>query len=184
MQWKERIDQLKSKMGKKKLQYALIGIVIAAILGLYFWSMEPSSVQKSGEDASDTNVSVEELEERLSRVLSQVEGAGKVEVVINYESTPELVPAMSSDTQSKMTQEEDGVEESKNERTEIATIQNGSNSAAVILKEKQPNVMGVIVVSEGASDIAVRMSLLSAITTVMDVDASRVEILKMQQQGS
>ena len=50
------------------------------------------------------------------------------------------------------------------------------------MKENQPEVRGVIVVAQGAEDISVRMNLLNAVTTLLNVSADKVEILKMNQQ--
>ena len=49
----------------------------------------------------------------------------------------------------------------------------------MIIREDQPEVRGVIVVAQGAGDIGVRMDLLHAVTTLLGVDADKVEILKM-----
>ena len=46
-----------------------------------------------------------------------------------------------------------------------------------IIKEKQPKVRGVIVIAEGAQDISIRNNILSAVMTLLDVTAEKVEIL-------
>lgn len=48
---------------------------------------------------------------------------------------------------------------------------------ALIIKEKQPKVRGVIVIAEGAQDISIRNNILSAVMTLLDVTAEKVEIL-------
>ncbi len=47
------------------------------------------------------------------------------------------------------------------------------------MREDQPKVRGVIVVAQGAGDIGVRMNLLNAVKTLLNVEADKVEILKM-----
>ena len=105
-----------------------------------------------------------------------MDGAGQVEVVINYASSAELVPATSQDIQSSSSSEDDRFTENRVEKKGIATAQGGE---AVIIREDQPRVRGVIVVAQGAGDIKVRMDLLHAVTTLLGVDADQVEILKM-----
>ena len=48
---------------------------------------------------------------------------------------------------------------------------------ALIIKENQPKVRGVIVIAQGAQDIGVRNGILSAVMTLLDVTADKVEIL-------
>ena len=99
-----------------------------------------------------------------------------MEVVINYESSRELVPATSEDIQSSSSSEDDKYTESRTEKKGIATSSGGE---AVIIREDQPKVRGVIVVAQGAGDIGVRIDLLNAVTTLLNVEADKVEILKM-----
>lgn len=75
--------------------------------------------------------SASEAENRISRVLSTIEGAGKVEVAVYYE---ESVPC------------------------------------------------GAVVVAQGASDVAVQLRLISAVTTLLGLDQSRVAIY--EREGS
>lgn len=75
--------------------------------------------------------SASEAESRISRVLSTIEGAGKVEVAVYYE---ESVPC------------------------------------------------GAVVVAQGASDVAVQLRLISAVTTLLGIDQSRVAIY--EREGS
>ena len=43
---------------------------------------------------------------------------------------------------------------------------------------------GVIIVAEGAGDIGVRLQLLEAVQTFLDVSAEKVEVLKMNHTKS
>ena len=122
------------------------------------------------------------MEDRLKRVLSKVDGVGDVDVIINYESTAERIPAFSEDRQVSKSDSQDTSSETSSEKSDIATVQGNGASEALIVKEKQPEVRGVIVVAQGAEDISVRMNLLNAVTTLLNVSADKVEILKMNQQ--
>ena len=45
--------------------------------------------------------------------------------------------------------------------------------------EKKPKIRGVIVVAEGASDIGVKLNLYNAVQTVLQVEASKVDVFEM-----
>lgn len=178
MKASEVFKKLREMSAKKKTQYIVVFIIIAIILAIYFSSLSAPETEGSGATPRQEQAAPEEnLETRLSAALSRVDGAGNVEVVINYESTAELVPAISADTEESTTSDEGKSAQVRSERTSIATIK--GNDEALIVKEKQPEVRGVIVVAEGAGDIAVRLALQEAVTTLLDISADQVRVLKM-----
>lgn len=187
----EKLSNALKKMhglnAKKKTQYLAVLLVVAIILAIYFSSLDTGSAQKTDGEAAagapaETISSDTEMEDRLKRVLSKVDGVGDVDVIINYESTAERVPAFSEDRQVSKSDSQDTSSETTSEKSDIATVQGNGASEALIVKENQPEVRGVIVVAQGAEDISVRMNLLNAVTTLLNVSADKVEILKMNQQ--
>ena len=50
-----------------------------------------------------------------------------------------------------------------------------------MLTEVQPLVRGVIVVAEGAEDIAVKLNLQYAVKTVLGIDDDCIEVFEMEQ---
>ena len=105
------------------------------------------------------------IEKELETALCKMNGVEEAKVVINYETSGEKIPAMSTDTIHS--------ENDSRQRSEITTI----SGSALILKEKLPEVRGVIVVADGAKDIGVRMNIMSAVTTLLGVPSDKVEIL-------
>ena len=160
-------EKLKNIPPKKLARYAVIVILIAAILCIYI-----STLTTKGSDPRE-QAAQPDLEERLTAALEHMEGVGEVSVVINYESTAELVPATASDESTQSDVSENETSSSRRKSEEVASV----SGEALIIKENQPKVRGVIVIAEGASSIAVRNSILSAVMTLLDVTADKVEIL-------
>ena len=176
----ELLGRFKGASSKKKMQYLAIIIITAVILLIYFSTLSaPDSKASSVKTTEEVASTEEDIEERLNEILSMVEGAGKVEVVIYYESTSELVPAFSEDTSTAASSNGDSSSNTTSQQSDVATVKSGSDTEALIIKEIVPGVKGVIVVAEGAGDIGVRLDLLSAVTTLLDVSADKVEVLKM-----
>lgn len=101
-----------------------------------------------------------DLNGQMENILSSIEGAGAVRVMITYESGTEIVPATSENTETTTTNDEsDGsskTSETVRKETDIVTVQDQSDSSALVLKEKMPEVKGVLVIAqEGAGDIGV-----------------------------
>lgn len=123
----------------------------------------------------------DQLEQRLMDTLSCVRGAGRVKVMITYETGSEIVPAMNTDVTSSVSVS--GENQTRTESSSpVTTYQNGENEA-IVLMEREPTVRGVIVVAEGAADISVRLKLQAAVQAVLGVDAQKVEVLEMGIAG-
>lgn len=112
------------------------------------------------------------LETRLAAILSEINGAGKVNVLITYYSTSELLTAATTNTHSTVTEGISNKSSTTSETTSPIIVGND----VIVLKEIMPEVKGVIVVAEGASDVRVRLELLRAVQTVLEIDANAIEI--------
>lgn len=179
--------------GKKKLTtfenlviIVVVGVII--ILAGGFFSKPASSENASRNSASvqDADVKIQgsgfsgediilNLEQRLSNLLSQVEGAGKVEVMIYADSSSEMVPAYNDQLDSRSSEETERKSLESSERRELAL---SGDDEPVILKVEIPEIKGVVVVAEGADDFLIKQELNNAVCTLLGVPEHRVQILK------
>ena len=149
----------------KKTQYVILGLLV--IIALFVFIFGYNKPQALATDSGDYVVNyVENLEKRLSNVLSKVKGAGKVSVVITVESGMETVLAM------KTTTKEDSSGKIESETTPIIV-----NGKTVILKELYPKIVGVLIVSEGVKNISVMNKLQQATISLLNIDINQIEIL-------
>ncbi len=172
----------------KKLEMAVyIGLALLIVL-LYVSTLIPKNENKPSpsDSAANTQYSSQtelEVEDRLEAVLSSIRGAGRVEVMITYETGPEIVTAMNTDTNTNRSETVENDKESKTEQqTESkkpATVSGNGGSEPIVITEKQPAVRGVIVVAEGADNISVRMDLQRAVQTVLNVPAANIEVFAL-----
>ena len=162
------LEKFRAIPQKKVAKYGAVIMIIAVILCIYISTLtsKTASPEESVNSAPD-------LEIRLKEALSHMEGVGEVSVVINYDSTAELVPATQSESQSENNVSQNQTSSSQKEKEDVASVAGD----ALIIKEKQPKVRGVIVIAEGAQDISIRNNILSAVMTLLDVTAEKVEIL-------
>ena len=110
---------------------------------------------------------MENLENRLANTLSRVYGVGDVSVVITVESGMETVLANKITT----TQTPQGTE-----TEESPIIVNGKT---VVVKESYPKIIGVLIVCEGAENIAVMSRIQQATISLLDININQIEILAM-----
>ena len=129
---------------KNKYVRALILIVAVALVCSLLLRERPDEPSQNTQQTADE-------ETKLSQILSQIDGAGEVEVMITYESGPEAVPAA------------------------------GGMGEQLILKELSPVIRGVVIIAQGADDISVKMQLLQAAVTVLQVEETRIDVFTMRK---
>lgn len=152
-------------------QIGLAILLIAIVLVCYFVFIRPSpQISDDGggniTSSSSTDKYARNLETQLEGILSNVKGAGKVKVLVTLGSGFEYVYAT-----------EEVVKQSANGTTtttkEIVLV----DGQPVVVKEIFPTIQGVLVSASGASDATVKLNLVTAIQTVVDVPNSDITIL-------
>lgn len=197
MQKKDVLNSINERIkNTKNTEIVALILVVAIILIMYpslFGDREESleSLEDSGQIegmAIDELSSEEREEERLERKLSVIDGAGMVEVLITYRAGRESIVAkhtVESSTDTEEADAEGGVRNVLQQSKEIqpVIIDGRDGREPMILKELTPEVKGVIVIAEGARDVRVRMELLRAVRTVLEVNANQVEVFVMKQRN-
>lgn len=95
------------------------------------------------------------IEERLKEIFSKMEGVGKVEVMVTISYGKEIFLAEDVNSNYSRTIEEDsqgGKREITSEDIQSKTVMQNTGSGStqpVILKEKYPEIKGVLILAEG-----------------------------------
>lgn len=127
---------------------------------------------------------VEYLEKKLARVLSQMDGVGKVEVMITVSDAGESVVEKDEKAESTVTSENDSgggtrtVTESSSENATIY-VETEDGTYPYIQKEKLPTVEGVVVVAEGGGNPTVVSEISESVKALLKVEAHRIRVVKM-----
>ncbi len=189
------LKKLTSKKSKKKL---IENSVIAIIIGIIIIIAGSTLFRKSASGGTDSKTpdtySADEVsgsmaasdkndtEIKMETILSQIKGAGSVNVMITYESGNEKVPAYDTKKNENNTQEKDNSGGTRNsaqnsyESSIVYEDNQGGDKKPVIIKEIPPKVMGVLVVADGANNPQVREELTNAVEVLVDVPAYKIQI--------
>ena len=185
----------KENTGKRKLSTIenLILIVILGVIiilaGSYLAGSddtedtmnEASSLSSSDKRVSKSDYSIEghdvvaDIERRLAELLSKVEGAGQVSVMVYADTGSEQVPAYNNIQDTRNDERADGKSLEISETRQLALA---GTDEPVILKVIIPQIKGVVVVAEGADDILIKAQLNNAVCTLLGIPEHRVQILK------
>jgi stage III sporulation protein AG len=168
------------------LSLAIAGVAGIAIIAFILTSLNTGSQPQAKTDSSSNQQTAAQsktgtdLETQLEQILTQVQGAGQVQVMVTYESGPEIVPAVKTDTQNSSTDSTSGQNTtSTTQNSEPVTVQGKDGTEPMVLLQKEPVVLGVLVVAEGASNLEVRLRLMEAVQVALQIAPDRIEVLPM-----
>lgn len=183
-----------------KLIIALLVVIMIYLVVSYFINVNniTKSEKTSSEKVSEEIVSKETLEDSkilsyqekqekdLKAILGKISGVGKVEVAINFESSEVRVPAIDNSSQKSTTEETDGeggkrVNSQETDGDKIVMSNGQDGSAPVILRTDKPNVIGVMVVAEGAENSKIKYEITKAVSSLYAIGIDKVNVLPMQK---
>lgn len=154
-----------TKIKNSKAIQILLFVALILIVVLIYFSLNNSSKQNNMSEQNTTSNYAEYLEVKLENVLQQIKDVGTVNVAITLESGYEYIYAT----------EEEIKETSTGTLTTTSIVL--VSGKPIIIKEIPPKIKGVVVVASGAENISVRMNILCAIQTALEVDNEKITIL-------
>ena len=152
---------------KKALLTVIIGITGMLLVLL----SELPSFSDEDEVKADESFFYQQLEQRAEKLISQIDGAGKVSVMLTYASTEETVWATDTRNQSRDTTGSELISEHI-----ILDTDNGENGLAV--KVIYPEIRGVAVVCSGADNPQVKSEIKALISALFDIGSNRISIAR------
>lgn len=183
------LTKVKEKPWKTTQVKAAAVVLAIAGIALILWPTSPapspspapqkqSTVTVPGSDSAA-------METELSRLLSQISGVGAVQTKLTLKSDGAKVYATNERVETRQTQEKDQSGTTRN-TTEQSTDRQLvlSNNAPVLEESKAPEIVGVLVIAEGAADPEVEENLSQAVTGLLGIPASRVTVLPMEKGGN
>lgn len=183
--WGKFISKIKKI---KHFEVILIVLFVAVILFIWFVDFGEDNSSKQQTIATQSGTSslskyTKELENRLCDVLSQIDGAGKVRVMITFDGDSEVILATTTDEKSTIntTTSQGGTKNDSQTKTvssEPVLITENGKTNPIVLMEIMPQIKGVIVVAEGANNVRVKLDLLKAVQALLKVNSGQVEIFK------
>lgn len=196
---KKLSDNLKSLSKNKGFSNLLIFLLVILFLWLVLTSFNKVNFSNnndnnggniSGASEVDASLSVENnvsstyeqaQKEELEKILSKIEGVGKVYVMIRFESGEVKVPAVDSSNQVSKTVEDDGnggtrTTEQESQGDKVVMSSNGSSSDPFITKIYNPVVTGVIITAEGATSSKVKYEIQLAVSKLYDIGLDKVNV--------
>ena len=153
----------------QKYKYALlvlgVGIALMLIPG-----NDKTQISSGITQQGDNILSVEE---KLGRVLSKIQGAGEVVVLLTEAYGEEIIYQIDRDTSQS--------DSSSSLREDTVTITDSQrNEQGLVKQQNPPKYMGAVVVCQGGDKPTVRLAIIDAISKVTGLGADKISVLKMK----
>lgn len=153
-------------------KYRYVALVLLA--GLVLMALpEGENAQENTMQAKEETVCQENLEDALSQILSQIEGAGKVKVLLTEATGEEILYQTDQD----ISQSEQG----RDDRRETVLVTDTQRSQEGLIRQvNPPQYQGAIVLCQGAGSPAVKLSIAEAVSDATGLTFDRITVLKMK----
>lgn len=180
-------EEHRPKMGRLwaaagKYKYVLLVLLVGVALMLWPGSVSRQSAESGEEAVQGTSPEeLDHLEEELARILSKIQGVGKVEVMLTLHSGSELVLAQDNSLRySGNTQAPDDYDRS----SQTVTITNSGREEVVVTQQRFPQYRGALIVCEGGGNDAVRLQIVKAVSVLTGLGSDCISVVKWAVSNS
>ena len=173
----------KEEKNKKFVIILVLGIVL--VIGLTFLPFnnkqkQPITTTIKQVTTSDNEDYETALEKKLTNMLSKMEGAGAVSVMVTLEANEEKILAEDTSCNSQRTEEKDQAGGTRvadsMQQTKDVVLQNGNTP--YVVKEYAPEIRGVFILAEGADNSVVKNQITEAVSKLLDVPVHKISVEK------
>lgn len=152
-------------------RYKYVILLIAA--GILLLTLPRSDTNNTSEEpaAAEEDFSVDALEDHLCAILSEINGAGRVSVMLTVESGMKRVFA-----QNTMIEQESDAARRESE-TVIVSYGSGTEDA-VLVQQIYPKFQGALIVADGGGDPSVKLELTKAVAALTGLGTDKISVCK------
>lgn len=154
----------------RKYRYVLL-VVLAGVFLMAF--PEGSSTEKTEDPIQKSDLVQPDLQKSLAHILSGIEGAGKVDVLLSVAEGEKTLYQMDENISNGSTSEEI--------RKDTVLITGSDRKEDGLIKQTNPpRYLGAIVLCQGADRAGIRLSIVEAVMDVTGLTSDKITVLKMK----
>ena len=147
-------------------------MILVLFLGVVLMLLPQSKAAEEGDKETPVpeTVAEESLQEQLEQLLSIVQGAGKVRVLLTEAAGERVI------------YQTDGEENSQNtKRTDTVILSDSGRAESGLVQQiLPPTYQGAVILCQGADSAAVRLALIEAVSNATGLTSDRISVLKMK----
>lgn len=153
----------------KKYKYS----VLVLFIGLGLMILPGKNLHKETKTVQPETIKDTTMNEQLAEILSKIEGAGTVEVLLTIRTGEETLYQTNEDITISDTTNSTTV-------TTVTVTTSSKDEIGLIRQVNPPQYLGAVVVCQGGDRPTVRLSIIDAVSKVTGLSSDRISVLKMK----
>lgn len=183
---------------KRKIENIVVFIIILIITVIIINSMWSKDENEKTENkvlaqgvvttsSNDINNTQDDLEKRLENILESISGVGKVKVLIKYSESSKVIAMYNETSSQSKTEENDGdggiksSTETEIKKEVVYSDDDDGNSKPITEKVIMPIIEGAIITAQGASNVNIKSSIVSAVEAVTGLAVHKIQVFEMEK---
>ena len=184
--------------GKKNIENAVVFIIILIVTILIInmiWgtpdkntdenTVKNSTTTKLVNGETKENTDTEQIENSINQILSKINGVGKVDVLITYSESSQVVAMYNETYKESQTEEEDTSGGTRtiaevNKDKEIIYKEENGEKVPITEKVVMPKMEGALIVAEGANNAEVKTNIIQAVEALTGLATHKIQVLEMK----
>lgn len=184
--------------GKKNIENAVVFIIILIVTILIInmiWgnpdkntdenTVKNSTTTKLVNGETKENTDTEQIENSIKQILSKINGVGKVDVLITYSETSQVVAMYNETYKESQTEEEDTSGGTRtiaevNKDKEIIYKEENGEKVPITEKVVMPKMEGALIVAEGANNAEIKTNIIQAVEALTGLSTHKIQVLEMK----
>lgn len=176
----------------ENLAVFLVILVITLIVINLIWNGDTEKKESTDDpnkklaEVTNSEISVnavaqDDLSLQLEEILQQIDGVGKVNVLITYSQTNEIVPMYNQDISQKDTEETDTnggtrkITETDTKR-EVIYEESSGEKKPITQSVISPKIEGAIITAQGGNDTGVKANIIQAVEAVTGLSSHKIQV--------
>ncbi len=173
---------LKAFLEKIRTDRKMLIMLALGAVGVLLIAVSEFSADKTEENAADPQTTPfynyeDDIEKKLDEIISQINGVGRVKVMVTLKSGEENKYAYNESYQSKNGENS----EDRQSENEYVVIDGERGDECVLLSTEFPRIQGVMVVCDGGGSSAVKNDITNAVSSLLDISANSISVLEMKK---
>ena len=184
--------------GKKNIENAVVFIIILIVTILIInmiWgtpdkntdenTVKNSTTTKLVNGETKENTDTEQIENSIKQILSKINGVGKVDVLITYSESSQVVAMYNETYKESQTEEEDTSGGTRtiaevNKDKEIIYKEENGEKVPITEKVVMPKMEGALIVAEGANNAEVKTNIIQAVEALTGLATHKIQVFQLK----
>ncbi|ADL08071.1 stage III sporulation protein AG [Thermosediminibacter oceani] len=179
---------------KKNKNKSISTLIILGLVGFFLLTLGKISIQgdysHKSVDGSTTDIKIptdqpfiqQDIEKKLEQILAQVEGVGRVKVMLTLETENQVEPAFNTVDNKRVTEENDSEGGTRTitevqVNKQVVLLNKGGEDEPLLVKKMMPAIKGVLIVADGGESSETVERITQATSTLLGVPVYKIKVL-------